>query len=142
MSDTPHELINPDRMPPPRGFTHVVAPAAGRTLHIAGQTAHDEAGGLPGETFLEQFRFACENVRRAVHGAGGRSSDLVSMRLFTTDIRRYRAEQEEIGAIWRETFGRHYPAMAVLEVSGLVDPRAVVELTAVAVVPEERFGAG
>lgn len=136
-AESPHELVNPDGLPPPVGFTHAVVPAAGTTVHLAGQTAHDAADRIVGgDDLVAQLRQACGNLRRALGGVGARPAHLVAVHLYTTRMDRYRASLEDIGVVWRETLGRHFPAMAVLEVTALVDPDALVELVAVAVIPE------
>ena len=72
----------------------------------------------------------------ALRAAGGEPDDLVSMQIFVTDAAAYRATLSELGRVWRNRFGRHYPAIALLEVNSLFDPGAQVELMAIAVVPE------
>ena len=131
-----HRLLNPEGMPPAVGFSHVVVPAAGRTVHLAGQTAHGPDGEVRGEDFVGQFRHACENVRRALEAAGGAPEHLVSIQIFTTDMDGYLGALGEVGEAYRSVLGRHFPAMSMFEVSRLVDADAVVELVAVAVVPE------
>jgi enamine deaminase RidA (YjgF/YER057c/UK114 family) len=85
---------------------------------------------------VEQFDRTAANVVRALEAAGGRPEHIVSMQIFVTDADEYRGSLREIGAAYRGHFGRHYPAMALLEVTGLFDPAAKIELVAVAVVPE------
>ena len=134
MGETPHELVNPPGMPPPVGYAHVVVPSEGRTIHIAGQTGHGPDGVLP-EGIVEQFDGACANVVSALRAAGGEPEHLASMQIFVTDVEGYAAASKEIGEAYRRHFGRHYPAMALLGVTRLLDPAAMVELVAVAVVP-------
>ena len=81
----------------------------------------------------EQFDVAAGNVVKAVEAAGAHPQDLVSMQIFVTDITEYQRLSKEIGEAYRRHFGRHYPAMALLEVSRLFDPKAKVELMAIAV---------
>lgn len=135
-SESPHELRNPPELAPAAGFSHVVVPADGRTVFLAGQTAHGPEGAVQGDGFVEQFRHACRNVRTALEAAGGRPGDLVWLQLFTTDMDAYLAEQQAVGAAYREVLGRHFPAMSMFEVSRLVDPDAVIEIVALAVVPD------
>ena len=75
-----------------------------------------------------------------LQAAGARPEHLVSMQIFVTDLEAYRSNRGAIGAAWRRHFGKHYPAMGLFEVHGLVDPRAVVELMAIAVRPHEPAG--
>ena len=110
--------------------------APGLTVFLGGQAGQRPDGTLAGESLLEQFDQACANVVEALAAAGGRPEDLVSIQIFITDADEYRSRVAEIGATYRRHFGRHYPAMAMLEVKGLFDPMARVELMCVAVVPE------
>jgi enamine deaminase RidA (YjgF/YER057c/UK114 family) len=137
---TPHRLLNPDSLPPPRGFSHAAVAAPGRTVYLGGQTAHGSDGELQGETIVEQFEAAAANVVEALAAAGGRPEHLVSVQIFVTDADEYRGALEELGRAWRRSFGRHYPAAALFEVAGLFDPGAKIELVCTAVVPEEQGG--
>jgi enamine deaminase RidA (YjgF/YER057c/UK114 family) len=103
-------------------------------LRVAGQTGHLGDGSIdPG--LVEQFAQACRSVARVIEEAGGAPDDLLSLTIFTTDISGYRASLKPLGAAYREVFGRHYPAMALIGVGELFDPKAVVELVAVAQIP-------
>lgn len=133
---SPHRLINPASLPRPSGYSHAVAPAAGRTIYLAGQAGH-RADLSMDEGLVEQFDQACANVVAALAAAGGRPGDIVSMQIFATDAEQYRASLEPVGKAYRRHFGRHYPATSLFEVAGLFDPRAKVELVCVAVVPDE-----
>lgn len=133
-----HELLNPATMSPAPGFSHVVRPAPGQLLFLAGQTAHQPDGSLRGEDFLTQFDAACGNVVLGLQAAGARPEDLVWLQIFTTDVDTYLAESRQVGRIYRGAFGRHFPAMSMFGVSRLVDPAAIVELVTMAVVPEPR----
>jgi enamine deaminase RidA (YjgF/YER057c/UK114 family) len=135
-SPGPHLLLSPAWLPPAVGFSHVVVPTAGLTVYLGGQAGHRPDGSLAGDSLLEQFDQACSNVVEALAAAGGAPEHVVSMQIFVTDAEAYRGSLEEVGEVYRRHFGKHYPAMALLEVSGLLDPRAKVELVAVAVIPE------
>ena len=130
---SPHEIRNPERLPKPRGFSHAVVAQAGRTVYLAGQTAQRPDGSVVTGTMAEQFEIAAGNVVLALEGAGAHPHDLVSMQIFVTDIAEYQRFSKEIGASYQRHFGRHYPAMALLEVRGLFDPVAKVELMCIAV---------
>jgi enamine deaminase RidA (YjgF/YER057c/UK114 family) len=134
--ETPHLILNPAWLAPAIGYAHAVVPAAGHMVFLSGQAGHRPDGTLAGESLLEQFDQACGNVVEALAAAGGQPEDIVSMQVFVTDATEYRSSLGEIGAAYRRHFGPHYPAMAMLEVNGLFDPRARVELMCVAVVPE------
>jgi len=134
---SPHLILNPVWLPPAKGFAHVVVPAQGLLIFLGGQAGHRPDGTLAGESLLEQFDQACGNVVEALAAAGGKPEHIVAMEIFITDAEEYRASLEEIGEHWRRHFDRHYPAMSLLEVKGLFDPGARVELMCTAVIPEE-----
>lgn len=130
---SPHEIRNPDTLPRPTGFSHVVIAQPGRAVYLAGQTAQRADGTAVAGTMAEQFDVAAANVVKALSAAGARPHDLVSMQIFVTDIAEYRQSSKAIGEAYRRHFGTHYPAMALLEVRRLFDPQAKVELMCVAV---------
>ncbi|HJS72064.1 MAG TPA: RidA family protein [Acidimicrobiia bacterium] len=132
---TRHHLFDPGGLPEAIGFSYGAIPAGGRTVHLAGITGHAQDGSIE-DGLVEQFRRACQSVARVIVAAGGEPSDLVSMTIYTTDLPSYRASLEELGEGYRAAFGRHYPPMALLGIDELVDPKAVVELLCIAVVPE------
>ena len=137
MNSGAHHFINPDGMAAARGFSHAVVPADGRTVYLAGQVAMDSTGAVVGDTFAEQFEVALGNVLAALAGAGGNAEHLVSMVMYATDVAAYRASLPEVGAAYRKLVGRHYPAMALVGVTELVEPLAVIEIIAIAVIPTE-----
>lgn len=130
-----HSLFNPDGMAPATGFSYGAISAPGKVLHLAGITGHDSDSSID-DDIVGQFGAACRSVARVVSEAGGSPDDLVSMIIYTSAMEDYRSNLQSIGAAYREVFGKHYPPMALLGVSELLDPRAVVELVCVAVVPE------
>lgn len=125
--------VNPSPLPPPSGFSHGVLSGPGRILHIAGETGHHQDMTLD-DGFVAQFSRACENVAAVVAEAGGAPTDVVSLTIYATDVAQYRQNLTDVGRAYRSVFGRHYPAMALIGVSELVDPAAVVEITGVAVI--------
>lgn len=133
--ETPHRIVNPETLEPPTGYSHAVVAAPGQTVYLGGQTGTRADGTLAGEGLLDQFDQASANVVEALAAAGGRPEHLVSMLIFVTDVDEYREARREFGVIYRKHFGSHYPAAALLEVSGLFDRGAKVELVCVAVVP-------
>ena len=135
MSHAEHEIVTSPDLPAPVGYAHAVIAAPGRTVHLGGQTAQAPDGTIFGSTIVEQFDLAARNLVAALHAAGGQPDDLVSLQVFVTDLGGYRASMRELGSVWRTHFGRRYPAMAVLGVTELFDPSAMVELVAVAVIP-------
>jgi enamine deaminase RidA (YjgF/YER057c/UK114 family) len=130
-----HELINPNSLPEPKGFSHAVAAAPGRTIYLAGQGGHLPDGTLAGPGLPEQLDQALANVATTLRAAGAGPEHLVQIQLFVTDVQVYRSLLREAKEAWRRHLGPHYPAVALFEVSALFDPGAVIELLCVAVVP-------
>ncbi len=132
---SPHELFSPEGMVEARGFSHAVAAGAGRTVYVAGQIGVDARGVLVGNDLVSQFDAALGNVVGALAAAGAAPEHVVAMSLYTTAMDEYRTGLSEIGRVWRRHMGRHYPAMAMLGVTELVEPGAVIEVVTTAVVP-------
>jgi enamine deaminase RidA (YjgF/YER057c/UK114 family) len=126
------ERVNPPELAKPAGFSHAVV-GSGTTVFLAGQTSMDRTGAIVGETVVEQFRQALTNLLTALRGAGGSPDQLASVTIYSTELADYRAHAREIGAVWRELVGTHYPAMAGIGVSRLWDDDAKVEIQGVAV---------
>jgi enamine deaminase RidA (YjgF/YER057c/UK114 family) len=128
--------INPESLGAPRGFSHgMLAPAGGRLLFVAGQIAVDRDGRLVADDFPRQFARALENVLAVVREAGGGPEHVVRLTVYATDKRQYLESLGAVGEGYRRVMGRRYPAMALVEVAGLLEPGALVEIEATAVVP-------
>ena len=131
-----YEIVNPDALGAPRGWNNgMLAPEGGRVLFVAGQI-----GVGDGATLADQFQAALANVAQVVEEAGGRVADVGRLTIYVTDMEAYRGSLAGIGAGYRAVFGKHFPAMALVAVTGLVDPRAVVEIEAMAVIPQAQSG--
>jgi enamine deaminase RidA (YjgF/YER057c/UK114 family) len=129
-----YSIINPEELGAPRGWSNgMLARAGGRTLFVAGQTARDASGQVAGADFVSQFDRALGNVLTVVREAGGEVGDIGRFTIYVTDIAQYRASLEPLGEVYRRRMGKHFPAMALVEVSSLVDERALVEIEATAV---------
>jgi enamine deaminase RidA (YjgF/YER057c/UK114 family) len=133
-----HTLVAAPELGEPVGYAHAVVAAPGRLVHLGGQTALSPDGTVVGTTLPEQFDRAASNVVIALRAAGGEPQDIVSMQIFVTDPGDYKRRLPELGRIWRRHFGRRYPAAGLFGVTRLFDDEALVELMAVAVVPQER----
>ena len=124
------DIINPDPPGRPRGWNNgMLAPAGGRVLFVAGQTAPG-AGGL-----VAQWAAALSQVLAVVTAAGGGPTDIGRMTVYVTSKADYVANREALGVVHRKAMGKHFPAMSLVEVSALVDREAVVEIEATAVIP-------
>jgi enamine deaminase RidA (YjgF/YER057c/UK114 family) len=129
------ERVNPPDLSPPTGFSHAVVATGTRLVFLAGQTALDADGKVVGDTLPEQFERSLTNLLTALRAAGGTPADLARVTVYVTDVAAYRAHAPELGQVWRESAGRDYPAMAVVEVVRLWDEQAAVELDGFAVLP-------
>jgi enamine deaminase RidA (YjgF/YER057c/UK114 family) len=127
-------LVNPAALPPPKGFSHgVAAPAGGRILFVAGQIGCDSRGAVISADMVEQFETALRNVGEVLRQAGGGPESVTRLTIYTTDLPQYRARLKQLGEAYRRVMGRHYPAMALLEVKGLFEPDSMIELEATAI---------
>ena len=149
------EIVNPAALGAPRGWNNgMLAPEGGRVLFVAGQIGVAGAGEgagreraeprdreAAGSPLARQFGTALANVMHVVEAAGGRVADVGRLTIYVTDMDGYRGSLPEVGAEYRAVFGKHFPAMALVAVTELVDPRAVVEIEATAVIPARREGA-
>lgn len=130
------EVVNPDAWDRPSGWNHgMLGPTTGRVLFVAGQTAADASGVVAPVAFPEQWDRALARVIAVVRAAGGAPEDIGRLTVFVTDRAAYLASLRSLGEIHRRHLGRHYPAMALVEVRALVDPNALVEMEATAVLP-------
>lgn len=135
MPESPHDIVNPPGLLPPTGFSHAVVATPGRTVHFGGQTGHRGDGSLP-DGLVAQFDRAAANLATALAAVDAGPGHLVSLQVFVTDAEAYRANLRPLGEAYRRHLGRHYPAMALFEVTRLFDADALVELVAVAVLPD------
>ena len=128
--------INPAELGAPRGYSNgMLAPPGAQLLFVAGQVGWNEEQQLVGDGFAEQFARALVNVVTVVREAGGGPEHLARLTIYVVDRREYLAALEEIGAAYRGIMGRHFPAMALVEVSALLEPGARVEIEGTAALP-------
>lgn len=133
------EAINPPALGAPRGFNHgLIVDPRWRLLFVAGQTAATSDGDVLDRTFVGQFTEALDKTLAVVRAAGGSPGNIVRMTIYVTDIEAYRASRSCLNGVWRERMGRHYPAMALVAVTGLVDRDADVEIETTAALPPVR----
>ena len=127
--------VNPDALMKPVGFSHGFEAQAGKTLYIAGQVALDKAGHVIGKgDLVAQFRQVCENLKALVASRGGQMNDIVKLTIYVLSKAEYKARAREIGGVYREYFGKHFPAMTLVEVKGLYDDDCAIEIEGVAVI--------
>jgi enamine deaminase RidA (YjgF/YER057c/UK114 family) len=128
------EILQPPGWPRPRGYANGIA-AEGRMVFVAGQIGWDEEQRFEAG-LAAQVRRTLANVLAVLAEAGGGPENVARMTWYVTDREAYLRELEPIGAAYREQMGRHYPAMAVVVVAGLVESEALVEIEATAVLPQ------
>jgi enamine deaminase RidA (YjgF/YER057c/UK114 family) len=128
------EFINPDSLGAPRGYSNgVLTVAGGRLLFVAGQVAWDQNQQIVSDDLVEQFDRALANVIAVVTEAGGTANQIARLILYVTDKNEYRSKMKEIGAHYRARMGKHFPAMVLVEVAGLLEDRAQIEIEGTAV---------
>jgi len=129
-----YTVVNPPELGAPRGWNNgMLDRGGGRTLFIAGQTARDDSGKVPPADFPTQFDRALANVLAVLQQAGGSPGDIGRFTIYVTDVATYRAALKPLGEAYRRRMGGHYPAMALVQVTSLVDPDAMVEIEATAI---------
>jgi enamine deaminase RidA (YjgF/YER057c/UK114 family) len=129
-------ILQPAGWAQPRGYSNGIAVKGGTTVFIAGQIAFNSKNVFEEKTFAGQFRQTLKNILAVLAEAGGRPEHIVRMTWYVLDKQEYLGALKEVGAAWRELIGRHYPAMAVVQVSALMEDEAKLEIETTAVIPE------
>ena len=130
------KFINPEALGAPSGYANgVLADGGGKLLFIAGQIAWDKDQQIVSDDFVEQFDKALANVLTVVRAAGGEPNNLARLVIYVTNKLEYRERTKEVGERYRKHIGKHYPAMVLVQVAGLLDDRAKVEIEGMAVIP-------
>jgi enamine deaminase RidA (YjgF/YER057c/UK114 family) len=136
VNEEPFEILQPEGWPRPSGYANGIA-ARGRLVFVAGQIGwNPETLSFETDDFAEQTAQALRNVVAVLKEAGAEPRHVTRMTWYITDKAAYLAATREIGRAWREVMGRHYPAMSVVVVAGLLEDRAKVEIEATGVVEE------
>jgi len=129
-----HRILLPEGWPRPKGYAHGIA-ARGTAIFVGGQIGWDEKGVFA-SGFVGQVRQALKNIVHLLKEAGTAPETVVRLNWFVTDLAAYQGNLKEIGKAYRDVFGAHYPAMTLVQVAGLVEPDALVEIEATAVIPD------
>ena len=129
-----HKILQPEGWPPPRGYANGIS-ASGRQIHVAGQNGWDATGRLVSASLVAQARQALLNIVAVLACDGAAPGHLVRLTWYVTDREAYLASAKALGEAYREVIGRHYPAMSAVQVTALMEPGALVEIEAIAVVP-------
>ncbi|HEX9565367.1 MAG TPA: RidA family protein, partial [Gemmatimonadaceae bacterium] len=135
-SPLPHRILQPPDWQRPRGYANGVS-ARGRHVFLAGQIGWDEHGALVSPDLVPQARQALRNILTVLAEDGAGAEHVVRLTWFVLDRQQYLDASGPLGDAYREVMGRHFPPMSAVEVSGLMEPGAVVEIEATAVVPDE-----
>ncbi|MGH8443389.1 MAG: RidA family protein [Nevskiaceae bacterium] len=128
-------IVQPEGWPRPRGYANGVL-ASGRTLFVAGQIGWNENEQFDSDDLIEQARQALKNLVAVLAAGGARPEHVARMTWYLTDKREYLRRAGEFGAAYREFMGKHYPAMAMVQVAALMEDRAKIEVEATAVIPD------
>ena len=129
-------ILQPPSWARPRGFSNGIAAKGGTTVYVAGQVGWTGAGAWEARDFAGQFRQALRNVLEVLAQARGRPEHIVRLTWYVIDRNEYLASLKAVGTAYRELMGRHYPAMSVVQVGGLVEDFARLEIEATAVIPD------
>ena len=130
------ERINPQSLGAPSGYSNgLLAEPGGRLLFIAGQIAWNEKHEIVSSDFVEQFDKALENVMAVVTEARGQASDIARLVIYVTNKTEYLDQTKAVGKRYRKHMGKHFPAMVLVQVAGLLDDAARVEIEGIAVLP-------
>lgn len=127
--------MNPESLGFPRGYSNgMLAPAGARILFVAGQVGWDGAQRIVSDEFVPQLEQALANALTVVRAAGGSAESILRLTVYVTDKAEYLSDLGKVGDAYRRVMGRHFPAMALVEVAGLVEAGARVEVEATAAV--------
>lgn len=129
-----HQVLQPEGWPRPKGYANGIA-ASGRLVFTAGVVGWNENEEFVADDIAGQFRQALENTRAILAEGGAAPEHIVRMTCYVTNKRDYLANAREIGAAWRDVLGRVFPCMALVEVAGLVEDVAKIEIETTAVIP-------
>lgn len=130
-----NRIINPPTLVRPVGYSHAVEATSGRTIYLAGQVAFDNQGVMShAGDIVGQFGKALSNLQETMRAARGEMTDIVRLLIFVKDKEDYQAHLKEIGGVYRQYFGKYFPAMSLVEVSSLFEEDALIEIEGIAVV--------
>lgn len=127
----PSKHIQPEGWAPAKGYANGML-TKGQTLHVGGQIGWTKDQVFETHDFIGQMEQTLTNIAEIVREAGGEVTDIVRLTWFITDKREYLARQKEVGQAYRRVFGRHFPAMSVVVVAGLIEDEALIEIEATA----------
>ena len=131
----PFELINPSGLEPPVGYSHLAVITGGKVVHVAGQAPFDSNGEVVGKgDFVAQFAQVMKNLKGAVEAVGGKPQQYAVLTIYITELEAYWGNKKPLGSIYREVFGRYFPAITLVEVKRLYNPDCMLEISGMAVI--------
>ena len=113
--------VRPPTLPKPAGFSYAMEVKSGRVVFVSGQVAANADGKIVGRDLVAQFRQTCANLQAVVSAAGGEMTDFVKLTIYVLDVADYKKSLKGIGEVYREYFGKHFPAMTLVGVRDLFD---------------------
>lgn len=128
------QILNPAEWAKPKGYANGIA-VEGRQIFVAGQIGWNAQATFDSDDLVDQTRQALRNIVRVLAEAGARPEHIVRLTWYVVDKRDYMARNADLGKVYREILGRHYPAMTLVQVASLLEDRAKVEIEATAVIP-------
>jgi enamine deaminase RidA (YjgF/YER057c/UK114 family) len=128
-------LLNPAGLESPVGYSHIAKITGGTIVHVAGQAPFDTSGQVVGKgDFVAQFGQVLRNLKTAINAAGGEPQQYAVLTIYITDLQTYLKNKKPLGSVYKEVFGRHFPAITLVEVKSLYNPECMVEISGVAVI--------
>jgi enamine deaminase RidA (YjgF/YER057c/UK114 family) len=131
----PFELLNPEGLERPVGYTHVAKVTGGNIVYVAGQAPFDENGQVVGKgDFVAQFIQVIRNLKTAVEAVGGHPDQYAVLTIYITDLQAYLNNKKSLGWAYREVFGKYFPAITLVQVGSLYNPDCMIEISGIAVI--------
>lgn len=131
-----HETILPEGWANPQGYANGILAQPGRTLYMAGQIGWTAQQEFTSEELVPQFAQALDNILAIVREAGGKPEHICRITAYCIDRAEYLAARKDLGRIWKDRMGKHYPCMSMIFVADLLDHPAKIELEATAIIPD------
>ncbi|MEK7401097.1 MAG: RidA family protein [Gemmatimonadota bacterium] len=129
-----HKILQPEGWPPPRGYSNGIA-ASGRFVFVSGQVGWNKKGEFESDDLIAQVLQALENISAVLAAGGAKPEHVTSLTWYFTDKAEYLKRSKEVGEAYRAVMGKHFPTMTAVQVASLIEPRAKVEIQAIAVMP-------
>jgi enamine deaminase RidA (YjgF/YER057c/UK114 family) len=128
------ELLNPEGLERPVGYAHIAKIIGGKIVHVAGQAPFDTSGQVVGKgDFVAQFAQVMRNLKTAIEAAGGHPNQYAVLTIYITDLQAYWDNKKPLGDVYRQVFGKYFPAITLVEVKRLYNPDCMIEISGIAV---------